>query len=81
MRSGTGIGAIIREAQCAESTKDFIHKLSIGLKEANEVRYWLELLHSTEYLSEKMFLSFSDDCDELLKLLTAIIKSTKQRIK
>jgi len=50
LRSGTAIGAMIREAEHAESRKDFIHKMNIGLKEANETRYWLELVYKTEYI-------------------------------
>ena len=53
IRSGTSIGAIIREAEHAESTKDFIHKLSIGLKEANESKYWLDLLVATDFITKK----------------------------
>ena len=67
LRSGTAIGALIREAEFAESKKDFIHKLHISLKEANETDYWLTLLHE----------SIQADCTELIKLLTSIIKSSK----
>ena len=81
IRSGTSIGAIIREAEHAESIKDFIHKLSIGLKEANESKYWLDLLVATEFIDEKMFNSINQDCEELLKMLTASVKTSKQRIK
>ena len=81
IRSCTSIGAIIREAEHAESIKDFIHKLSIGLKEANESKYWLDLLVATEFIDEKMFNSINQDCEELLKMLTASVKTSKQRIK
>ena len=81
IRSGTSIGAIIREAEHAESTKDFIHKLSIGLKEANESKYWLDLLVATSFISKKMYDSLNKDCEELLKLLTASVKTSKRRIK
>lgn len=57
LRSGTSIGANIREAEHAQSRADFIHKLSISLKEANETEYWLDLLHETKYLSEIEFLN------------------------
>lgn len=77
IRCGTAIGALVREAEQAESKKDFIHKLSISLKEANETEYWLELLHMSDYLSEKEFNSLSTDLKQLLKLLTAIIKTSK----
>ncbi len=77
IRCGTAIGALVREAEQAESKKDFIHKLSISLKEANEAEYWLELLHMSAYLSEKEFASVSSDLKQLLRLLTAIIKTSK----
>ena len=77
VRSGTSIGANIREAFYAHSKADFIAKLSIALKEASEVNYWLRLLKATDYLSEKEYSSIVTDCKELEKLLTAIIKSTK----
>jgi four helix bundle protein len=69
--------AIIREAEHAESRADFIHKLSIALKETNECKYWLDLLLATSLISQKMFESLNKDCEELLKLLTAIIKTSK----
>ena len=81
IRSGTAIGAIIREAEHAESLKDFVHKLSIGLKEANESKYWLDLLFATEFITNKMYESLNKDCEELLKMLTASVKTSKTRIK
>ena len=81
IRSGTSIGAIIREAEHAESTKDFIHKLSIGLKEANESKYWLDLLVATDFITKKMYDSLNKDCEELLKMLISSVKTTKFRIK
>ena len=81
IRSGTSIGAIVREAEHAESLKDFIHKLSIGLKEANESKYWLDLLFATEFITKKMYESLNTDCEELLKLLTASVKTSKLKIK
>jgi four helix bundle protein len=81
LRSGTAIGALIREAEHAESRKDFSHKLSIGLKEANESAYWLELLYATEYINKKMFDSMIKDATELLKMLIASVKTTKGRTK
>ena len=80
IRSGTAVGALVREAEQAESKKDFIHKLSIALKEANETEYWLELLYKSDYLEENGFNSISIDLKELLKLLTAIIKTSKKAI-
>jgi four helix bundle protein len=79
LKCGTAIGALIREAEHAESRKDFIHKLTIGLKEANEIIYWLELLHTTEYINKKMFDSLSKDATELLKMLISSIKTSKNR--
>ena len=81
IRCGTSVGAIVREAEHAESLKDFIHKLSIGLKEANESKYWLDLLFATEFITKKMFESLNIDCEELLKLLTASVKTSKLKIK
>ena len=80
LRSGTAIGALVREAEQAESKADFIHKLAIALKEANETEYWLELLHETHYLEPDAFSSIHHDVVELLKLLTSIINSSKRRI-
>ena len=77
LRSGTAIGAMVREAEYAESKADFIHKLNIALKEANETEYWMELLFKSEYLSEEAFNSLSMDIKELLKLLISIVKTSK----
>lgn len=78
LRSGTAIGALVREAEQGESRADFIHKLAIALKEANETDYWLDLLQETDYLSENAFASIKADLLELLKLLTSIIKTTRK---
>lgn len=80
LRSGTAIGALVREAEQAESKADFIHKMAIALKEANETEYWLELLHETHYLEPDAFSSIHHEILELLKLLTSIINSSKRRI-
>ena len=77
IRSGTAIGALVREAEFGQSKPDFRSKMSIALKEANETEYWLNLLKDTGYLSEKMFSSIADDCIELIKLLIATVKTTK----
>ena len=77
LRSGTSIGANVREAGQAQSKNDFISKMNIALKEASESEYWLELLHETEYLSDEQFVSIYSDCNELNKLLIAIVKSSK----
>jgi four helix bundle protein len=81
IRSGTSVGALVREAEHAESLKDFIHKLSVGLKEINESKYWLDLLFAADFLSKKMYESLNKDCEELLKLLTASVITSKKRIK
>ncbi|MFT3680099.1 MAG: four helix bundle protein [Ferruginibacter sp.] len=81
IRSGTSVGVLIREAEHGESIKDFIHKLNIGLKEANESKYWLDLLIATDFLTEKMYESLNRDCEELLKLLIASVKTSKLKIK
>ena len=77
LRSGTAIGALVREAEHAESKADFIHKMSIALKEANETAYWLELLRQGEYVEEQSFESVRSDSEELIKLLVSIVKSAK----
>lgn len=81
VRSGTSVGAVIREAENAESTKDFIHKLSIGLNEANETKYWLDLLLARAFINKTMYNSINTDCEELLKLLIASVKTSKLRLK
>ena len=78
LRSGTSIGANIAEAQYGSSRKDFGNKLYIALKECAETLYWLELLHSCDYLTDKAYNSLFADCEELLKLLTSITKSIKE---
>lgn len=80
LRSGTAIGAMQRESEHAESTLDFIHKLSIAQKESNETLYWLELLHQAEYIDEEAFKSIYKDAQELIKMITSIIKSSKASI-
>lgn len=77
LRSGTAIGALIRESEHAESKPDFIHKLSIALKEANETDYWLFILKESEYLTEAEYASMGNDCQEILKLLASIVKTSK----
>ena len=77
LRSGTSIGALIKEAEHAQSKADFINKISIALKEANETEYWLQLLKDSEYISEQNFKSIHNDSVELIKLLVSIVKSSK----
>lgn len=80
MRSGTNIGAMVREAEHSESKADFIHKLAIAQKEINESIYWLELLHATDYLTQLEFESINNDAIELIKIITTIIKNTKSNM-
>ncbi len=78
LRSGTSIGANIEEAMGGSSRRDFIHKLEIAYKEARETKYWLRLLHEANLLEGKLADSFLMDCNEILKILSAIINSSKQ---
>ena len=80
LRCGTSIGANVSEALSAESTADFIHKLSISQKEANETQYWLSLLIRTEYISEKEYESMLQDCEEIRKMLISIIITSKKNL-
>ena len=79
LRSGTSIGANIRESEHAQSKADFIHKLSVALKEANETEYWIDLLFETKYLGETEFDIIKPKIVELLKLLTSIINTSKTK--
>ena len=80
IRAGTSIGALVREAEYAESRKDFLHKLHISLKEANESVYWLELLYATDFITKKMFDSVINDATQLLKMLISSVKTVKSKI-
>lgn len=80
LRSGTSVGAMIKEAEFAESKMDFIHKLNVTLKEANETRYWLMLLKGAEYISVSAYESIEEDCNELIRLLVSIIKTSRQNL-
>lgn len=79
LRSGTAVGALVREAQNAESKADFIHKLAIAQKECDETIYWLELLKETDYLTEKEFESMNEEATALLKMLKSAIITTKNK--
>lgn len=81
LRSGTSIGALVAEAHHAQSGADFLNKMNIALKEANETSYWLSLLKDTHYLESEVYSSISADCDELLALLVSIVKSMKATIR
>ncbi|RXK06992.1 four helix bundle protein [Halarcobacter bivalviorum] len=78
LRSGTAIGALIAESEYAQSKSDFISKLHISIKEANETNYWLNLLKDSSYINDKMYKSLSPDLTELLKILTSSIKTAKE---
>ena len=77
IRSGTSIGANVREAIYAQSRKDFVSKIGISLKEASETEYWLELLSKTGYLTDEQYQSIQSDCGEIAKMLIATLKSSK----
>jgi len=77
LRCGTSIGANVRESINAQSKADFINKMNIALKEADESQYWLELLHESSFLSDQEFESINDDLGKILGTLTKIIKSSK----
>jgi len=77
LRSGTSVGAMVREAEHGETKADFKHKMAIAQKEINETLYWLELLKETEYLTSEQFDSINKDAIELIKLVTSIIKTAK----
>ncbi len=80
LRSGTSVGAMVREAEHAETKNDFKHKMGIAQKEINETIYWLELLKETDYLTNEQFESMNKDAVEIIKLITSIIKSVKANI-
>jgi len=77
LRSGTSIGANVEEAIGGSSKKDFLNKMKIAYKEARETSYWLRLLRDTDFINKKAFDSIHNDCEELLKLLYTIIKSSE----
>ena len=80
LRSGTSVGANVREGRYAQSKADFISKMSIALKEAIETEYWLELLERTEYITKEQYESIKKDSSELAKLLTSTVKKSKESI-
>jgi four helix bundle protein len=80
LRSGTSVGAMVRESEHSESKADFIHKLAIAQKEINETIYWLELLNATNYLTQEQFESINNDAVEIIKIITTIIKNTKANL-
>ena len=78
LRSGTSIGALVKESEHAQSKADFINKMNVALKEANETEYWLMLLKDSDYIDEESFESIHQDCAEILKLLISIVRTTKE---
>ena len=79
-RSGTSIGANVRESRHAQSDADFLSKMSIAYKEADETDYWLNMLHDNGYIDDELFHSLSQDCDRILRILTSIVKTMKAKI-
>ena len=77
LRSGTAIGALIKEGEHAQSKADFLNKMNVSLKEANETEYWIELLRDSEYLSTSESFSLLSDIAEIIRILISIVKSTK----
>ena len=80
LRNRTAIRALVREAEHAQSKSDFLNKMNISLKEANETLYWIILLKETDYLSQQEFLTIHKDAEELVKMLASIVKTTKQKL-
>ena len=80
LRSGTSIGANVRESIRAQTDADFYLKLTIALKEADETAYWLELLFESDYITKEQFDSIYSDCDELIKILVAVTKTQKDKL-
>jgi four helix bundle protein len=78
LRSGTAIGALIKEAEHAQSKADFINKMNIALKEANETEYWIMLLHDSEFMEQNQYESLIEDNRELIKMLASIVKTSKE---
>ena len=77
LRSGTAVGALIREAEFGQIKADFTSKMSISLKEANETEYWLSLLKDTDFISENQFKSSQSGCKELIAMLVSTVKTSK----
>lgn len=80
-RSGTSVGANVRESKHAQSDADFLSKMSIAYKEADETDYWLNLLHDNGYLNDEQFHSLKNDSDRILKILTSIVKTMNEKVK
>ncbi|MCL2283327.1 MAG: four helix bundle protein [Fibromonadales bacterium] len=80
LRSGTSIGANVREAKQAQSKPDFLNKMNIALKEANETLYWIDLLFDSDYINIEKKQNYHKECNELISLLSAIVKTTKNNL-
>jgi four helix bundle protein len=80
LRSGTSIGANIKEALQAQSKRDYLSKMNVALEEASETEYWLDLLQSTDYIDDKMYSSMIEDCRELIKILVSTVKTTRKSL-
>ena len=76
LKSGTSIGANVKEAVRGQSKADFTAKMNIALKEASETEYWIDILHETDYINDKEFVSINNDLKEISKLLTSIVKTS-----
>jgi len=81
LRSGTSIGALIKESEHAQSKADFINKINVALKEANETEYWLQLLNDSKYITTKEYKSIQPEINEIISLLVAILKTSKKNLK
>ncbi len=77
LRSGTAVGALIREAEYGQSRADFTSKMSISLKEAKETEYWLSLLKDTDFINENQYMNLQSDCKELIAMLVSTVKTSK----
>ena len=79
LRSGTAIGALVSESKFAQSRADFINKMYVALKEANETKYWINLLHDSNFISEETFKSIHSEIEEIISILVAIVKKLKSK--
>ncbi|MBQ0164164.1 MAG: four helix bundle protein [Bacteroidales bacterium] len=80
-RSGTSVGANVRESKHAQSDADFLSKMSIASKEADETDYWLNMLHDNGYINDEQFLSLNNDCQRVIRVLISIVKTCSQKAK
>lgn len=79
-RSGTSVGANVRESKHAQSDADFLSKMSIASKEADETDYWLNMLHDNGYLNDEQFKSLNNDCQRVIRVLISIVKTMGEKI-